>query len=230
MKTQTVFSHRYIPVNNLTVTLILVSLSFLFTGCSSNDEGIQWLLSKTSGSSTPVPDTEIIEGEFSLQISNIQGGADFLFDLEIGSTVEVFTIVLNAFSPADGSLVQIREMSGDQTGRVIFQGVPDENGNLTGSYSIDTIADEFILNFTYEGKIYSYKSAILGIAIVNSTFYINKTMEAIEPPSTNEPPIANAGEDQVVDCPACSIQLDGSSSSDPDDDVLTYNWTYGDST
>lgn len=45
----------------------------------------------------------------------------------------------------------------------------------------------------------------------------------------NQPPIANAGADQVKEMTSCEgagVALDGSGSSDPDGDTLTYTWTW----
>jgi hypothetical protein len=43
------------------------------------------------------------------------------------------------------------------------------------------------------------------------------------PPAANSPPVANAGADQVVDAGA-NVTLDGSGSSDPNGDEITYSW------
>lgn len=44
----------------------------------------------------------------------------------------------------------------------------------------------------------------------------------------NQPPVANAGVDQTLECASpdgTSVVLDGTGSSDPDNDLLTYTWT-----
>jgi hypothetical protein len=41
----------------------------------------------------------------------------------------------------------------------------------------------------------------------------------------NHPPIANAGPDQTIILPENSVNLDGSNSSDPDNNITTYKWT-----
>lgn len=46
--------------------------------------------------------------------------------------------------------------------------------------------------------------------------------------ASNTPPVANAGDDQTIECTAStgtSVTLNGTGSSDPDDDPLTFTWT-----
>ncbi len=48
----------------------------------------------------------------------------------------------------------------------------------------------------------------------------------IDPPTTgNHPPVANAGPDQTINLPVNSVTLDGNSSTDPDNNIIKYEWT-----
>jgi hypothetical protein len=46
----------------------------------------------------------------------------------------------------------------------------------------------------------------------------------VNPESKKKPPVANAGPDQVINPPAILL-LDGSKSSDPDNNIVSYKWT-----
>jgi len=53
------------------------------------------------------------------------------------------------------------------------------------------------------------------------------TMSVIVDPilTTNHPPIANAGADQTITLPTNTINLDGSASNDPENNIASYLWT-----
>jgi hypothetical protein len=50
------------------------------------------------------------------------------------------------------------------------------------------------------------------------------TITVNEMAQSNRPPVANAGPDQTISLPVYSITLDGSSSSDPDNNIVNYSW------
>jgi hypothetical protein len=46
-----------------------------------------------------------------------------------------------------------------------------------------------------------------------------------KPFQSNRPPVANAGADQTVTLPTNTVNLDGSASADPDNNITNYAWT-----
>src|SRR5215213_9032144 len=47
----------------------------------------------------------------------------------------------------------------------------------------------------------------------------------VDDPAVNQPPIANAGTDQITILPKDSVSLDGTLSLDPDGTIVSYQWT-----
>src|SRR2546429_6732665 len=57
---------------------------------------------------------------------------------------------------------------------------------------------------------------------ISSPAFVNVTVNPIPAPA-NRPPTANAGADQAVN-PGATVVLDGSASSDPDGDQISFSW------
>jgi N-acetylneuraminic acid mutarotase len=48
---------------------------------------------------------------------------------------------------------------------------------------------------------------------------------AVENPLVNRPPVADAGPDQTITSPTSTLTFDGSKSTDPDGNIMTYHWS-----
>ena len=60
----------------------------------------------------------------------------------------------------------------------------------------------------------------------NGGLFAKDTLRIIVDPvlTTNHPPIANAGADQIISLPTNTVNLDGSGSTDPDNNITSYSW------
>ena len=97
----------------------------------------------------------------------------------------------------------------------------DANGNFITKWGAYGSSD---------GKLnYPQGVAVDNLGNVYVADTLNRRIQVFEP--TNQPPVANAGPDQTVDVGEdCTVEvtLDGSTSTDPDDNISIYAWYEGD--
>ncbi|WP_148707450.1 PKD domain-containing protein [Chitinophaga skermanii] len=121
--------------------------------------------------------------------------------------------------------------------------LPVNTANLDGSASTD--ADGKIVTYTWKqlsgpstSAIASPNAAKTAVNNLVAGTYVyelkvtdddNATATAqvsvIVKPSTNKPPVANAGSNFAITLPTTTANLDGSASTDPDNNINTYSWT-----
>jgi hypothetical protein len=119
---------------------------------------------------------------------------------------------------------------------VMFNGTTTENVTAIIQVTWDfgdntTVAngtDPALLNATHVYAMAGVYNATLTVKF-DSTLNTTETANAIITVIENQPPIADAGPDQYVEqlsLQGANVTLDGTASSDPDEDTLTYNWTW----
>ncbi|HMK24580.1 MAG TPA: PKD domain-containing protein [Chitinophagaceae bacterium] len=71
--------------------------------------------------------------------------------------------------------------------------------------------------------VYLFELAIID----NDGFSARDTVQVMvkDPSQANRPPVANAGPDQIINPPSNSTILNGSNSTDPDNNISSYKWT-----
>ncbi len=119
----------------------------------------------------------------------------------------------------------------------------DNNGvetvTLDGSESFDPDGEKIALFVWYEGEVALGNGALLNyefpIGTYNLTLVVQDdngataTDEVVITVNPNQPPIANAGEDQVFFV-GKQVVFDGSESFDPDGNIVSFEWDFGDGT
>ena len=153
--------------------LVSLLVLVLFSSCQ-NQEALDWLLNHQSDPATPVPQGTI---DFEFEVSDVTGNADFLFDaIQNRDTIEFFSIFLDVNNPA-GTLAQIRLLSGDASGRVIFQLTPTAGGSNVVSSRINGQTNEVDFQFEHESNTYIGRLAFTNdVILVNNTAYVTTTL------------------------------------------------------
>lgn len=197
----------------------------------------QWI--KKSGPSTPQPSI-VTETSSQTDVKNLVEGV-YVFELSVtddkGSIArDEVQINVNAAPPPENKPpVAIAKATLFPAAANAIQldgtGSTDEDGTIVaykwsqlGGFpvTIDGAALDTAIVKDMQPGIYKFQLIVTDNNGATGTAEVSITIEA--PP--NQPPKANAGQNQIVTIsPNGSIQLNGSASSDPEGKALTYSWT-----
>lgn len=132
------------------------------------------------------------------------------------------TVLLQLFD--DGSVLHGDNVGGDGRYAAVFNAF---RGN--GSYRIDILSEAAPGSETYAGEaLFASVGAPSSARSVPQFTRETSFTVLVDGVPANQPPTADAGDDQSVECSAAGgsyVQLDGTGSSDPDDDPLTFAWS-----
>ncbi|UZS00101.1 PKD domain-containing protein [Chondrinema litorale] len=129
------------------------------------------------------------------------------------------TVSINYVSPSASGEIEI-EISKTESALYGYLNALVIEGNP--SNIVDPSSSQITLSGLEEGE-YIYELEVVDNEGGKDTDEVKVTVLKGDEP-VNNPPVADAGEDQIVVLPNNSISIDGSESRDPDGDGLTYKW------
>lgn len=202
---------------------------------SSDDDGdaLTYLWTQVSGPAVTLNDAALVAPTFTIPLDAVD-------------TSIVFNLVVNdgfESSPVDMvSIMAVNEAPVANAGPDQDDPRPNTVVTLDGSASSDpdgdvltylwtqvsgptvTLDDAAMVSPSFTIPVEAVSTPILFELVVNDGF-VNSAPDTVSIMAQNEAPIADAGLDQSDVIPGNNIDLDGSGSSDPDGDSLTYMWT-----
>lgn len=129
--------------------LVLILSGGLASCSSSEDPNLVWLLGLENGSSeTSSGEGQVAEIPFSYEITDIQQGTgEFVF--ETNKTIPVEILIEDPAGGVEGTRVLIRNDRGD---RVLFRATTDENGNASGTVTVNQDERHAVIEVIYNGE------------------------------------------------------------------------------
>ncbi len=132
-------------------------------------------------------------------------------------TSRVTGTTANPVLPTSVNLLRVNQ--NDQAIATI--GVMNDSGSDGDAVSGDGI---FTLKFTTTEAVAGEMRLRVSAGFKGMLKRVLSSVSTVPIVSSNRPPVANAGSDQTINV-GTLVQLDGSTSNDPDGNPLTYNWT-----
>ncbi|MBX2942966.1 MAG: thrombospondin type 3 repeat-containing protein [Cyclobacteriaceae bacterium] len=217
-----------IKVRNLIFLLTL----FVFSSCQ-NQEALNWVIGLQAGQLEAPAPVGTVNFEFDISDINTAYDPSFLYDaLQNNKNIDLYTIFLDVTDPAAGSLTQIREMSGDMVGRVIFRVKNTVSGSNSISFNVNSETNEIGFQMIYESNTYTGYMIFTDVQKINRTLYVKSSMssgsfiadtdgdeipDALDNcPAVANPDQADADSDAIGD--VCDVCYGNNASGDADGD------------
>lgn len=145
-------------------------LVLLMSCTSREDPGYQWLLG-LAANPAPAPEGTI---PVSVNVSDVTGDSTFLFDTT--RNIGVFVTVRDPVAVPTGTFVQIIDTnSGNE---VMFQAVPDQNGNVQGSFTVNETTNQVTLKLVIGGVQYTWLVDIASVQEIRRNLFVEGQIAA----------------------------------------------------
>ena len=156
--------------------LMVTVLAMQLAACAdAEDENLLWLLAQPNGDAVQPASNGT---DFSFDVNDVLvGDPDFIF--ETTNTISLNIVVMDLVAPVDGTVVQIRETSGDRTGVVKFQAATNASGTVSGNFTVNRTTDTVTLVVTYNNVEYAFEIDITSVLQIDRTIYFNAEAAAI---------------------------------------------------
>lgn len=134
--------------------------------------------------------------------------------IAIAGPDQVITLPTDSVSLDGGS-------SGDPDGTITVWLWKKLSGPASFNISNSSASNSVVKNLVQ--GVYQFELKVTDNGGLSSTDTIQ--IKVTDPSQPNRPPVANAGTDQTITLPTNSITLNGSGSTDPDNNIASYVWT-----
>lgn len=158
------------------VLVTFIAVAGLARCGSAEDPALAWLLAAGAGTNTP--SEQPISDDYVVDVGDVQGTPDFIFSSTV--TVSLHVTVLDPIAPVSGTVVQFRELSGNRTGRVLFNAVTGATGNVSGNFTIDNTSSMVRLSVTYNQQHYTFDINITGVLLIDRTLFLTAQVAPIQ--------------------------------------------------
>lgn len=197
-----------------TKNLLFIILFFLI-GCSSKqDPNYLWLvglaqstaqagIGAPTASSPNVPASPVDPANpasvvptetqnFTMTVSDVTGSpVDFIFDTTKTLTLDIVAYDL-AEHPATGALIQIGDANDPENFTTYFQAVTDPNGNVKGSFTINSTTSQVLLVVNYNGVEHRALVDVKAVFGIRRSFYMVGVSQHVQIQDTDKDGVADA--------------------------------------